>query len=257
MVGLLRTRATVGRRLRQRLAPSSPPRPPLDALKLEVLDLAQRRFRLRSAADLGAVWAVDAGYTFHLADRPGVESMTAVDDDFTPTAAQLAACRPNVRLLRGNFGDPATAAQVGEVDAVVMFDVLLHQVSPNWDEILELYAPSTRVFILAGPWYTASPTSVRLLELGEERYLATVPRQATHDGLFERLDEINPRRNRPWRDVHDIWQWGITDQDLREHMDSLGFSLAYYDHRGPWRSLASFANAAYVFARPALMAGAP
>jgi hypothetical protein len=255
---MLRTRASVARRrIRRRLAPSPPPGPRLDGVKLGALDLAHRRFGLRTAADLGAVWAVDAGYTFHLADLAGVKSVTAVDDDFTPTATRAAGLRDNVRLLRGNFGDPAIAAQVGQVDAIVMFDVLLHQVSPDWDAVLELYAPSTRVFILAGPWYTRSPTSVRLLDLGEERYLATVPAQATHDGLFERLDEINPRRNRPWRDVHDIWQWGITDQDLRRHMHSFGFQLAHFENHGAWRSLSSFDNAAYVFARPDLIARAP
>jgi len=254
---VLRTRASVGRRLRRRLtATSRPPAPPLDALKLAALDLAHRRFALRSAADLGAVWAVDAGYTFHLADRAGVESVTAVDDDFTPTATRAAGARTNVHLVRGNFGDPSIAAQVGRVDAVVMFDVLLHQVAPDWDEVLELYAPSTRAFVLAGPWYSGGERSVRLLDLGEERYLATVPAQDTHAGLFERLDEINPRRGRRWRDVHDIWQWGITDGDLRERMRALGFQLAHYENLGAWRSLASFENAAYVFARPELMAGA-
>jgi hypothetical protein len=250
---VVRTGASVARRLRRRLAASAPPAPRLDALKLDALDVAHRRFRLRSAADLGAVWAVDAGYTFHLADRAGVESVVAVDDDFTPTATRAAGLRDNVRLLRGNFGDPAIAAQVGKVDAIVMFDVLLHQVSPDWHEVLELYAPNARAFVLAGPWYNESAASVRLLDLGEERYLATVPSQDTHEGLFERLHEINPRRGRPWRDVHDIWQWGITDEDLRRRMRSLGFSLAHFENHGAWRSLPSFDNAAYVFARPELM----
>ncbi|HEY5318685.1 MAG TPA: class I SAM-dependent methyltransferase [Solirubrobacteraceae bacterium] len=254
---ILRTRASVGRRLRRRLAASSPPAPPLDALKLEALDFAHRRLGLRSAADLGAVWAVDAGYSFHLADLPGVESVIAVDDDFTPTATRAAERRDNVRLLRGNFGDATVAAQVGKVDAIVMFDVLLHQVSPDWDEVLGLYAENTRAFVLAGPWYTDGGTSVRLLDLGEERYLATVPGQDTHEGLFARLDEINPRRGRPWRDVHDIWQWGITDDDLRRCMRLLGFTLAHFENRGAWRSLPCFDNSAYVFARPELMAGVP
>jgi hypothetical protein len=254
---VLRPRGPVGRRLRGRLAASSPPAPPLDALKLGALDLAHRRFRLRSAVDLGAAWAVDAGYAFHLAGRDGVESVIAVDEDFTPTAIEAARRRPSVRLLSGNFGDPTIAAEVGKVDAVVMFDVLLHQVSPDWDEVLGLWAPSTSAFILAGPWYTESATSVRLLDLGEERYLQTVPTQAIHEGLFDRLEEINPRRNRPWRDVHDIWQWGITDKDLRRHLRSLGFELAYFEQLGRWRSLPAFVSSAYVFVRPELLAVTP
>jgi len=249
--------ASVARRLRRRLAAPSPPAPPLDPVKLDALDLARRRFELRSAADLGAVWAVDAGYSFHLADSEGVESVIVVDEDFTPVVTRAAGRRPGVRLLRGNFGDPAIAAQVGQVDAIVMFDVLLHQVAPDWGDVLELYAPSTRAFILAGPWYTESATSVRLLDLGEERYLRTVPPQEIHAGLFGRLDEINPRRHRRWRDVHDIWQWGITDEDLRRRLRALGFELAHFENHGAWRSLSSFMSAVYVFARPELIAATP
>ena len=141
-----------------------------------------------------------------------------------------------------NFGEPAITAQVGKVDAIVMFDVLLHQVAPDWHEVLELYAANTRAFVLAGPWYNEGADSVRLLDLGGA--LATVPSQDTHEGLFGRLDEINPRRGRPWRDVHDIWQWGITDEDLRRRMRALGFSLAHFEHHGAWRSLPWFDNAA-------------
>jgi hypothetical protein len=146
---------------------------------------------------------------------------------------------------------------VGKVDAIVMFDVLLHQVAPDWNQVLELYAPNTRSFILAGPWYAEGATSVRLLDLGEERYLRTVPAQAIHEGLFGRLDEVNPRRHRPWRDVHDIWQWGITDEDLRRHLRSLGFELAHFENHGAWQSLPSFTNSVYVFARPELLEGKP
>jgi hypothetical protein len=228
------------------------PRRSLDPVKTGVLDLAHRRFGLRSGADLGAVWGVDGGYAIHLAAKRGVDRVVVVDDHFSPAASTAIARRPNMRTVSGNFGDAGVAAEVGDVDALVMFDVLLHQVKPDWDEILALYAPRTSCFILAGPWYRATDT-IRLLDLGEHRYLSTVIEQDINHGLFDRLDELNEQRGRPWRDVHDVWQWGITDRDLRAHLATLGFELAHYENHGPWRSLEAFTSAAYVFARPELI----
>lgn len=225
----------------------------LDPVKLTALDVAHGRFGLRSAADLGAVWAVDAGYAVHVARKFGVEQVIVVDEDFTPAASRAVESAANMRLVKGNFGDQRVANAVGRVDAIVLFDVLLHQVAPDWNQILELYAAQTSCFILAGPWYRQAGPSVRLLELGEERYLQTVVEQDINRGLFGRLDELHEQRGRPWRDVHDVWQWGITDSDLRGRLATLGFELVHYDDRGTWRSLPAFTNAAYVFARPDLL----
>ena len=70
-----------------------------------------------------------------------------------------------------------------------------------------------------------------------------------HDGLFNRLDEINPERGRPWRDVHDVWQWGLTDAVLEGTLERLGFGLAHYEDAGPWQGLARFRNRSFVFVR--------
>ena len=237
-----------GRVLRRHRAPRDDAAP-LAPLKLRALDVAADRLNARTFADLGAVWAVQAGYAFALAARPGTENVAVVDDDITPEVRRRAASRPNITLIEGNFGDPAVADQIGDTDATVMFDVLLHQVAPDWDAVLAMYAPRTRCFVLAGPWYTAARRTVRLLDLGEAEYVASVPVQEINDGLFDRLDETHPRRDRPWRDVHDIWQWGITDDDLRARMDELGFALAHFEDAGPWRDLTRFNDRAYVFAR--------
>jgi hypothetical protein len=204
------------------------------------------------------VWAVDAGYALHLARKPGVERVLAVDENFTPAASAAVARRRNAEQLEGNFADERVREAVGPVDAIMMFDVLLHQVAPDWDELLERWAAQTSCVILAGPWYRAGRgETVRLIELGEERYLDIVCEQEIHAGLFERLDQVNEQRGRPWRDVHDIWQWGITDADLRERMAGLGFELAFYENHGSWRGLPAFSSGAYVFARPELLEPQP
>ena len=232
-------------RLKLRRAPT---KSDLVPLKLTAIDGAFERFGVRSTADLGAVWGVDAGYSFYAADKHDADRVLICDDDFTNPVKERARTDARVELVAGNFGSGESASAVGSVDAVFMFDILLHQVDPDWDELLALYAPSTRVFVLAGPWWRGAET-VRLLELGREEYLGLVPLRDFHEPIMEKLDEVNERRGRPWRDVHDIWQWGIADGDLRQTMSGLGFSLAHFENHERWRGLERFDDCAYVFVR--------
>jgi hypothetical protein len=155
--------------------------------------------------------------------------------------------------LRGNFGDREVAEALGQIDVAMFFDVLLHQVAPDWHEVLAIYAPHCRRFAIVQPQWNDAQT-VRLLDLGKDEYLASIPggenaHGTIYDGLFDRLDQINEQRGRAWRDVHDIWQWGISDRDLIERMAALGFGLRMFENTGPWRGLARFHDAAFVFDR--------
>jgi hypothetical protein len=220
----------------------------LHPIKLRAIDRAFELTGARSFADLGGVWAVDGGYTFYARDRPGIVQGTLVDDliDSLSPAARQRADERGVRLLTGNFSDRAVAKQVGTVDAVLLFDVLLHQVAPDWDEILDMYAERTRTFVIVQPQANDDKT-VRLIDLGREEYLRRVPPNEPHDLLFDRLDE--PHRGRTWRDVHDVWQWGIGDSALTSKMEGLGFKLIHREDGGPWMGSAYFDNVAYVFTR--------
>ncbi|HEX8105082.1 MAG TPA: hypothetical protein VF533_20850 [Solirubrobacteraceae bacterium] len=222
----------------------------LDPLKLDAIDRAFAELGCETFADLGGVWAVDGGYAAYAIEAHGARRGVLVDDDLSPAVRRHAERLPALELVEANFGTPEAAAAVGQVDAVLLFDVLLHQVAPDWDEILTLYAPHTRAFVVVGPQWNDDAT-VRLLDLGEAAYLAAVPSagEAVYDGLFARLDEPNERRGRPWRDVHDIWQWGIADDDLVAHMDALGFACRLREDHGPWRGLERFHAGAFVFAR--------
>jgi hypothetical protein len=237
----------------------------LNPLKLRGIDVAAERFDVASLADLGAAWGVNGGYAFYAAERWHLQRVVIVDEDLEryPELLQRADRTDAAQLVDGNFGEGPVATQVGAVDAVTMFDVLLHQVSPaNWVEVLERYSRQARVFVLAGPWWTGNSTT-RLVDLGPERYQEVVPDIPIHRELFGRLDEINPDRNLPWRDCHDVWQWGISDGDLRRVMAELGFELAHFEHRGPWtyldganrtRVLTRFFNGLYVYARADMLA---
>jgi hypothetical protein len=214
-----------------------------------VIERAFERARAGSFADLGGVWAVDGGYSLHAMQRPGVARGCLVDDEITDATRRRARRFGELTLIAGNFADPAIRDRVGPVDVVLLFDVLLHQVAPDWDEVLEMYAPLTRGFAVVNPSWVGGEETVRLLDLGREEYLASVPPQDNHERVFDRMWEMDPAHGRIHRDVHEIWQWGIVDDSLRAKMEDLGFRLVYYENEGSWRGLDRFENHAFVFLR--------
>ncbi len=206
----------------------------------------------KSFADLGGVWGVHGAYTFYALEAHKPARAVLVDTDFTDPCVTRAKGFPALTLLPGNFGRPEIAEAVGEVDAVFMFDILLHQVKPGWDALLELYASRTRYFVIFNQQWTGPGRAVRLLDLGREEYFKNVPHspnEPLYKDLFDRLDTIHPQHQRPWRDVHNIWQWGITDEDLVEKMQALGFEKVYYAKCGRFGSLPNIENHAFVFRR--------
>lgn len=232
-------------RMLRRPRPSSPQ---LHAIKKRVIDAAFERADTHSFADLGGVWAVDAGYTFYALDRDPAVRAVLVDERITDTVRARARNHPKLRLVEENFGELGPG-RLEPVDCIFMFDVLLHQVAPNWDELLRRYAPLTRDFLIVNPQLVDSERTVRLLELGQERYLELVPELPKHHEVWARFDDFDESRNRLYRDVHDIWQWGIADADLCEQMTKLGFKLVYFENAGRWRDRPAFENHGFIFTR--------
>ena len=225
----------------------------LNPAKLGVIDCCALKLGARTFADLGGIWAVDGGYARYVADVHHAKRVVVVDEDFTDAYLEAEQELETLSHVRGNFGDRALVESLGEIDVAMFFDVLLHQVDPDWDELLAYYAPQVRAFAIVQPQWNGDET-VRLLDLGEEAYLASIPagepgHGSIYDDLFSRLDEWNEQRGKQWRDVHDIWQWGITDDALIERMNALGFTLRFSDNTGPWRGLERFHEGAFVFAR--------
>jgi hypothetical protein len=241
--------AETTRRLRGKKLEDAQRYGPLILPKLDVLDFAFGCLGASSFADLGAAYRVDGGYSFYALDSCGATRAVIVDTHPTERLIAEAAARTGVELVRGNFGDPQIIERMGEVDAVLVFDVLLHQVAPDWDELLALYAARTRLFLVYNPQWVG-PETVRLLDLGEEKFLASVPKtrnEAVYRAAIDRPDEVLPAHGRPNRDVHHIWQWGITDADLISRMRSLGFALRYFQDHGYFWELENFRNHSFVF----------
>jgi hypothetical protein len=227
--------------------------PNLSLTKLRVIDYCFEQLEARSFADLGGVWGIDGAYARYAADAHAPERGVVVDENFTERYLELERKLPGLTHVQGNFGDAGVVASLGQVDVAFFFDVLLHQVAPDWDEVLALYAQAAQRIVIVQPQWNDAET-VRLLDLGDREYMAAIPQsEAAHGsvyaGLFGRLDEVNEQRGRLWRDVHDIWQWGITDRDLIARMAGLGFGLRLFENTGPWRGLERFHESAFVFDR--------
>jgi Glycosyltransferase like family len=193
-------------------------------------------------------------YAFYVIDKPTVKEGTLVDigavrRDYLLSAVEQAAERPGLRVLEGGYGDPRTLEALEGVDAILLIDVLLRMVEPDWNRVLELYAPLTSSFVIANPQWERGEATVRLIDLGRGKYLEAVPASKGHNELFDRLDEWHARQQRPYRDSIGVWQWGITDADLEAKMAELGFSLAREWTLQPPRQTEGFVNRTFVFSR--------
>lgn len=229
--------------------------PDLNPDKKELIDFACQRLGMRSFADLGAVWRVDGGYTFYAMEQHHVGNAVIVDTDVTPGLLQMQKKHPQLKIVQGNFGDSSIPSRIGAVDGVFMFDTLLHQVRPNWDDILRMYAGIARILLIFNQQFTNLRTTTRLLDLGRDEYFRNVPTgpdEEPYKTYFRDLDAIHPQHGRPYRDIHNIWQWGIIDSDLIACANDLGFKMQFYKNCGQFESLRNVENHAFVFSKSTL-----
>ena len=136
--------------------------------KMRLIDKAFSATSLKpkSFADLGGVWKVDAAYTIYTAKRYGIPGKI-VDTNFNPKAQAELDKLPNVKTVAGNFGDDQIIAQLDKPEMVFFFDVLLHQVNPNWDEILKKYSKITNCFVIYNQQIINHDKTIRLTEPAE------------------------------------------------------------------------------------------
>ena len=241
-----------------RVSEARSPGPRFRVDKGELIDYAFARCSPRPAsfADLGGVWGVQGEYTFYALEAHRPRGALLVDNKLTTEVVNKAERHQQLKLLKGNFGTESIASKVRGVDAIFLFDVLLHQVNPDWDRILEMYAGTAKYLLIYNQQWTGEKT-VRLLDLGPGESFRNTPREPTdrlyhntlYQELFDKMHELHPEHNRPWRDIYNVWQWGITDADLIATVEALGFRLQYYKNCGRFGQLPNFENHAFVFKR--------
>jgi hypothetical protein len=235
-------------------AGARPGPPPAAPAKLEAIDYAVDELGIESFASLEIGLALGQ-FAFYAIDKPTVTSGALIDvaswraRDYLLSLIELAAEHPGMRVLDASFSDPRTVAEIGEVDAILLIDVLLRMANPDWDRILELYGSATSHFLIANPQWERDEASVRLIELGREAFLEAVPPFKNHLELFDHLDDWYADQPRRYRDGAHVWQWGISDADLVRKMDELGFRLERERTLNPHPETVGFVNKTFVFSR--------
>jgi hypothetical protein len=225
-------------------------------VKAEKLRLIDRAFRdarpsAKSFADLGGVWNVNGAYSRYALKRHALDRGVLVDTDFPEGLAQELTGIPRLEVVKGDFSDPDVVRRVGNVDVVLLFDVLLHQSNPSWREILSMYAERASCIAIYNQQYVLGESSVRLTDLPLEKYISLAPqgREELYRYVYAHADEIHPVYGKPWRDIHNIFQWGITDRDLRAAMAGLDFREFSYRNHGRFSKLPAFENHSFIFVR--------
>ena len=98
--------------------------------------------------------------------------------------------------------------------------------------------------------FTQSEKTIRLLDLGFEEYFKLVPFEKEHplsQNLINKTYEINPNHGKICRDIHHVFQWGITVNDLLDKMKRMNFELLYHECLGKFSYSDSFEDHAFIF----------
>jgi hypothetical protein len=236
----------------QRLAPPEQPASP-PPVKVRAIDYAVDELGIESFASLEIANAYGQ-YAFYAIEKPTVRRGVLIDvraarpRDHVLSAIEQATERTGMEVVDASFSAPETVAEVGQVDAILLFDVLHRMVEPDWDQMLELYAPATSSFVITNPQWEGN-TTVRLIDLGPEKYTEAVPPWDAHRELFDRLDDWHEGQERSYRDSNHVWQWGITDADLEAKLEQLGFSLERERTLDAPPATEGFVNRTFVFTR--------
>ena len=217
--------------------------------KINLIDYTGNSVGIKSFADLGGLWGVNGGYTFYTLEKHKIDKAFLIDTNFTETIKERQKLYAQLTLIESNFGSYDVVRRVGDVDAIFLFDVLLHQVTPDWDEIIRMYSENTQNFLVYNQQYIGSKT-IRLLDLGEEEYFKNIPHtreQEPYKSVMEKMYQIHPQHNRIYRDIHNIWQWGIVNNDLIYVMKKQGFDKVYHKNHGQWGELKNFEGHSFIF----------
>ena len=206
--------------------------------------------KINKIADLGGIYRVHGAYAFYTIQKYHVSKVLEIDTELTRTYLNLSKKYNQILSLEMNFADTKVVSQIENVDALYLFDVLLHQVKPDWDEILEMYSDKTKYFVIFNQMFTKSKETVRLLDLGFDEYFRHVPFEKAHplsQNLIKKTYEINSEHGKIWRDVHHVFQWGITVKDLIETLEKLDFELVFHKIWGMFSHSDSFDDHAFIF----------
>jgi hypothetical protein len=221
--------------------------------KLDLINLTFSKLNLeaRSFADLGGVWKVNAAYSIYTIKNFKIDKGILVDTDFPKTLSTKLQHYQNLQVLQADFADQSVVDRIGHIDVIFFFDVLLHQANPDWNQVIKRYASNCSCFIIYNQQFVRGEETIRLTNLPFEEYIELVSDHGKDltQYIYEHKEEIHPKYRKPWKDIHNITQWGITDRDLRQTMAQAGFREVFYKNYGMFINLPVFENHAFIFIR--------
>ncbi|MCP3851076.1 MAG: class I SAM-dependent methyltransferase [Gammaproteobacteria bacterium] len=222
-------------------------------IKKDVIDFSFEKLKLDSIAELGCTWGVDGAYGQYIADKYQPKNITMVDLNWNEEILYMCKKHKCIKTINDNFCTPSVSKQIGKVDAVIFFDLLLHFVNPDWNTVLSNYAKQTSCFMIVNPQYFGSETTIRLWDLDQETYFKTVPHnpeQKAYARMLKNPYEFDKSQQKVLRDAAYVWQWGITNHDLINVMDRLGFELIYLKQGNiKYGKLKVFLDYAFIFVK--------
>jgi len=219
--------------------------------KINLINRAFREFysEATSFADLGGVWKVNAAYSRYTMKNFQIKKGVLIDTTIPEPLVKTLNRHQNLQLIQGDFGNPSVINDIGSVDIIFLFDVLLHQANPDWNQIIESYANNCSCFVIYNQQYIRGEKTIRLTDLSIDEYkeIASDHAEELTQFVYENKNEIHPEYGKPWKDIHNITQWGITDFSLRKLMNSLGFKEVFYENHGMFINLPAFEEHAFIF----------
>jgi len=116
---------------------------------------------------------------------------------------------------------------------------------------LSRYSSITDCIIIYNQQYIKSENTLRLTDLPLDEYSEIVPKRNDnlYSFIYSHKKEINKEYNKPWGNIHNIWQWGITDRDLRIKLNELGYNEVYFKNYGQFSELTLFENHGFFLLR--------
>ncbi|MGK6317801.1 hypothetical protein [Neorhizobium sp. DT-125] len=199
---------------------------------------AMRKHDVKSFADIGGCWGVHAGYTRAALEAVKIQKAYVIDQFVTGASKKLGARYKQLEFKTALFNQPGFIKDFPQVDALIMYDILLHQVNINWDEFIERWAPKARVLIIFNQMWKVGDKTTRFLDNGPDWYKKWVfyGDEKRIDEWLNTLDDIDPETGRKRRDLHSFWQWGITTHDLIKKCEDQGFHLDHFHNHGPFHN---------------------
>lgn len=207
---------------------------PIHPFKASLIEIAVETFGMKSIVDVGGCFGVHGGYAFHALEC-GVERAMILDGSITELTQERAGKYPGVTLKTMDLGDRREIALLPHCDAAIIYDVLLHQVDPDWDEFLRLYAAKADTLIVYNQDYAGKET-FRFVDKGLKWYLeqefAKFYGKKSIVDWFAAHQERDPGSGKRKKDIHGFWQWGITYMDILRVAYEQGFQLEYFVNDG-------------------------